>query len=222
MIRKTLLASASLVAMTGMAAASCDDGWTAIGGDETLSAAIMDASPDARRDLRSFAETADRLHAAGYDEACEAIAEAIKDMAERRSIASAEPREERSPYLPTWEWESADLSERARTAEPFADHAMMVSSYELVNADVHMMDGDDIGAVDGFVTGENGGVSHVIVGYGGFLNIGDREVAVPVEKLRFDREDRIFFVEGDEAWFENQPDWDRAEWSETAWKRDMN
>ncbi|MEO1688756.1 MAG: PRC-barrel domain-containing protein [Pseudomonadota bacterium] len=223
MFRKTLLASTALIATAGAAAASCDDGLTAMGGNDTLSAAILDASPEARRDLRNFAYTADQLRMAGYDEACEAVVEAIKDMADRRSVASEASALETQTQGETddWSWTGPDMAELAASAQPFDGRQMAYASNELVNADVRMMDGDDIGAVDGFLTGEEG-ISHVIVGYGGFLNIGDREVAVPVEKLRFDRENRVFFVEGQESWFENQPDWDEADWAEGVWKRDAS
>ena len=232
MFRKTLMTSSALALVAGaaFAAPSCDDGLTAMGEESEFTARVEQADPTTRRNLRNFIGVADAMNRAGYDEVCESIVEAVKDMAERGEIMTEEARERALGEDDTLgdmarglgEWSDYDYSDRARTAVPFAEMAGRVNSDTIVGADARTLDGEDIGSVDGFLTETGKGVSHLIVGYGGFMNIGDREVAVPVERVKFDATDRVFYMEADEAWLEAQPDWDEKGWFEEGpdWKMD--
>lgn len=56
----------------------------------------------------------------------------------------------------------------------------------LMGADVAEQAGEVIGTVDDLLIDEEGRVLAVVVGIGGFLGIGQKDIAVPVEALRFD------------------------------------
>lgn len=56
-------------------------------------------------------------------------------------------------------------------------------------------DGQDIGTVDDLLADREGRVVAVIVGVGGFLGIGDKDVAIPIEALVLDLEEAPVVVE---------------------------
>jgi hypothetical protein len=118
-------------------------------------------------------------------------------------------------------WESYDYSEGAKRAEPFETVAERISSEQIVDADVRSLDGRALGVAEGFLTTHEG-ITDVIVSYGGFLDIGDRDVAVPVDRLRYDRVDGVFYTSLDRGWLDDQPDWDEGSWfsEPNFWLRD--
>jgi hypothetical protein len=118
-------------------------------------------------------------------------------------------------------WESHDYTEGAKRAEPFETVAGRISSEQIVDADVRSLDGQALGVAEGFLTTHEG-ITDIIIGYGGFLDIGDREVAVPIDRLRYDRVDGVFYTSTDIGWLDDQPDWDKERWfsEPNFWLRD--
>jgi hypothetical protein len=56
---------------------------------------------------------------------------------------------------------------------------------DLEGKDVYGIDGEDIGEINDVIVGEDGRVLAVIVGVGGFLGIGEKDVAVGMTALKF-------------------------------------
>lgn len=241
-----VLLSAAATAQTerhvGNGPTPCASAMGAVSNDATIAERIADADPTSRRQLRELMEAARILGEFGRDADCRRIVAAVVDLAagpvaDRDGAGDGEPSARRAPSgggdaggntrlarssaTDDWTWRRYDYGASAARAEPFSEVAGRVSSEMIVGAEARMEAGEGLGSVKGFLT-DRVGVSHLIVGYGGLLGIGDREVAVPVDQVSFDPVSGAFFVEAGPAWFEHQPDWDRADWSDQpdAWLRD--
>ena len=74
-------------------------------------------------------------------------------------------------------------------------------------------DWDDIGEVNNIIIGKDGAVKAVVLGIGGFLSMGEKNVAVKMNALRFvkksgdDASDFYIVVKGDKASLEKAPTW---------------
>jgi PRC-barrel domain len=74
-------------------------------------------------------------------------------------------------------------------------------------------DWDDIGEVNNIIIGKNGTVKAVVLGVGGFLSIGEKDVAVKMSELRFvqktgdNADDFYIIVKSDKASLEKAPTW---------------
>jgi sporulation protein YlmC with PRC-barrel domain len=55
---------------------------------------------------------------------------------------------------------------------------------QILGKDVYNDSGEKIGEINDLIVAPNRSVSYAIVGVGGFLGMGDHEVAVPVSKLK--------------------------------------
>ena len=65
-----------------------------------------------------------------------------------------------------------------------------------------------LGEIDGLLIQAGQAPTHMIVGHGGFLNIGDDEAAIPMDMMRWDPEYEVFYVNLTEEQLENAPDYD--------------
>lgn len=84
---------------------------------------------------------------------------------------------------------------------------------DLIGADVHDMNGEDIGNIEDIVVTADGQVGNVIVDVGGFLGIGARSVALAFDDLQIARDEggmtsslRVW-VDLTEEKLENMPKW---------------
>ena len=55
---------------------------------------------------------------------------------------------------------------------------------QILGKDVYNDTGDKIGEIDDLIVAPNKSVSYAIVGVGGFLGLGERDVAVPVSRFK--------------------------------------
>jgi sporulation protein YlmC with PRC-barrel domain len=62
---------------------------------------------------------------------------------------------------------------------------------ELVGKDVYGSNNEDIGEVSDVLIGQNGQVRGVIVGVGGFLGLGETNVALPMQAFQFSNRDAV-------------------------------
>ena len=65
------------------------------------------------------------------------------------------------------------------------------SADDFLDAEVVGKTGDEIGEVEDMVVGRNGRVTHLIVETGGFLDIGDRHVMVPIQRANITGMDSV-------------------------------
>jgi sporulation protein YlmC with PRC-barrel domain len=64
----------------------------------------------------------------------------------------------------------------------------MVSASELLNKSVKNGANDTVGDINDLQIDDNGKIAAVIVGVGGFLGLGEKDVALPYEQLAFTRD----------------------------------
>ncbi len=89
---------------------------------------------------------------------------------------------------------------------------------ELVGMDIHNSTADDaetIGEVNDFILAQDGGVAAVVVGVGGFLGIGQKNVAISWADLELvvdENGDQRLVTSKTREELENAADFDRAEW----------
>jgi sporulation protein YlmC with PRC-barrel domain len=87
-----------------------------------------------------------------------------------------------------------------------------VESEQLIGARVKGAGGKDLGEIDAVIIGQSDGkVTHVIVGRGGLLGIGETKVVVPWSEVRlsWDRDGRTPVVSMDESVLERAPRYER-------------
>ncbi len=132
----------------------------------------------------------------------------LPTVADRGDDGGTRPSTEAGESAGVPGWRTYDYSAGAEQAEPFEPLADAIASDRVVGAEVRTMGGDELGAVEGFLMSK-GGISDLIIGYGGVLGINDREVAAPTDRMFFDREDDVFYTRLTRAELDLKPDWDQ-------------
>jgi hypothetical protein len=88
---------------------------------------------------------------------------------------------------------------------------MPINTARLEGTDLYSMDGEDIGNVEGFLMAQ-GKPTHMIVSHGGFWDIGDNDVAIPLDIVRWDPEWQTFFAPLTDEQLDEAPDYDESAW----------
>jgi sporulation protein YlmC with PRC-barrel domain len=73
--------------------------------------------------------------------------------------------------------------------------------------------GEDLGKIeDLMIDPEQGRVGYAVLSFGGFLGMGDKLFAVPMQALRLSREDKRFILDVDKERLKNAPGFDKNNW----------
>jgi hypothetical protein len=86
------------------------------------------------------------------------------------------------------------MDERRKSAVPFTERKMAMSSAELIGSDVYGPDNASIGEIDDIVVSSDDTPAYALISYGGFLGLGEDQAAVPVSEIRVS-EDSYYFVD---------------------------
>ncbi len=62
---------------------------------------------------------------------------------------------------------------------------------EIVGQDLHTADGTEIGEINNVVISKDGKQAAAVLGVGGFLGLGERDVAIPLEKISMNADDQL-------------------------------
>ena len=101
---------------------------------------------------------------------------------------------------------------RARTVGPF--HVAPADS--LIGRDVENPQGEEIGEIaDLAIDLSNGRVAYAVVGYGGWLGLGEKQAAVPWQSLKGDATERRFTLNVTTDQLKSLPSFAREEWPQT-------
>ena len=155
----------------------------------------------AQRDLRDLRNAAMILQRNGQEDACDDVIEAMEDIAKERhdeveAAAEAESEESRK--------------ERLAAAVGVAELQGVLRADELIGRDIRNLQDEDLGEVDDVVLATNdAGQSYAIVAYGGFLGIGEEQVAVPRSSLRLTQDRDVLVIDISEDAFEAAPRFER-------------
>lgn len=94
---------------------------------------------------------------------------------------------------------------------------MILSTSTLSRNNVVNFDGRDLGHVKDFmIDTENGQVIYAVLSFGGFLGMGDKLFAVPIEAMKVDQENHRFMLDMDKERLENAPGFDKDNWPSHA------
>lgn len=98
---------------------------------------------------------------------------------------------------------------------------MNLSATSIIGDDVVNAAGDDLGKIeDLMVDCSTGTVSYAVLSFGGFLGIGDKYFAVPLEIMQLDTENEKFILDESKERLEAAPGFDKGRWpttGDTAW-----
>jgi sporulation protein YlmC with PRC-barrel domain/gas vesicle protein len=106
---------------------------------------------------------------------------------------------------------SDDMKAEEAAAKPLADTS--ITAEKLLGMDVRNRQGEDLGEVSDIVLDKQG-VTNVVLSVGGFLGIGDKEVAIPASDVRVG--DSTLFTDLDEAALEKMSEFDASNYDSAA------
>ena len=106
----------------------------------------------------------------------------------------------------------------ATVAGPKIDARLgQMTAKELIGKDVVNQRGDNIGDIENVVVGADR-MLHVVIGVGGFLGFGEKEVLVPLDQLRVGKDDAIMMSDTSEEALKQMPPYSKDGFDE--WPRD--
>jgi len=220
-MRKTLLVTAAIatVGFTSSAYANCNEDLQALNEkiaseESNYRVALGGAMANDVRTLRSAA----RIFATNdMEDACADTVASIEDLIEKRT----ENVTKEGVTLGSW---SEQEVERLKVAVPVGERSKPLHAADVVGADVRNMENDDLGEIEDVVMSSNGDTSYAILSHGGFLGMGQKQIAVPWRQLKVtdSGESPVFVLNVSEEVLDNAPSFDRDTWSEidnTEWRK---
>ena len=92
---------------------------------------------------------------------------------------------------------------------------------EILGTQVRDSQGEEVGKIDDLVFDAEGRISFAIIGYGGFLGMGQNLVAVPVNSLSNAEEPRHFVLDATKEKIQSAPLFSRKTLDEPGWAEDI-
>ena len=87
----------------------------------------------------------------------------------------------------------------------------------MIGTNVRNQQGEDLGKIKEFmIDTRSGQVEYVVLSFGGFLGMGDKYFAVPLEAFTIDSEHEDFVLNVDRAKLESAPGFDKDNWPKTS------
>ncbi len=157
--------------------------------------------------LSDLRDSAMQLQAQNLDEACLRVVDAMEIAIESYQGAGAGAGAS-AAVTTRGDFSREQLEERLVSIDA---SEMPINTARMEGVDVYSMDGEDIGNVEGFLMSQ-GKPTHMIVSHGGFWDIGDAEVALPLDIVRWDPEWQTFFAPLTDDQMDEAPDYDAGAW----------
>lgn len=102
---------------------------------------------------------------------------------------------------------------------------MLLSASSITGDDVKNSAGEDLGKIEDLMIDlTSGKVSYVVLSFGGFLKMGDKLFAVPLEALKVNTADHCFVLNETKERLEKAPGFDKDEWpdfADTKWQNEV-
>ena len=93
----------------------------------------------------------------------------------------------------------------------------LLSTSTLRNTSVVNRQGESLGSIEDIMLDpQNGRVEYAVLDFGGFLGIGDKLFAVPLQAFEIDRSNERFVLDMSKDRLENAPGFDKTDWPQTA------
>jgi len=103
---------------------------------------------------------------------------------------------------------------------------MNISASTIMKDNVKNGSGDDLGKIEDLMLDlATGKVSYAVVSFGGFLGMGDKLFAVPLQAMQVDTENKCLVLNESKERLENAPGFDKDNWpdhSDSAWNDQIN
>ena len=94
---------------------------------------------------------------------------------------------------------------------------MQLSASSITGTQVRNASGNDLGNIeDLMIDVQTGQVAYAVVSFGGFLGIGDKLFAVPLQAMRVDTEDESLVLNESKERLESAPGFDKDDWPSSA------
>lgn len=87
-----------------------------------------------------------------------------------------------------------------------------LTAEEIIGRDVVNKKGEEVGQVESLVIQPDKGDVHAVISVGGFLGIGDRDVAVPLEEMEFGEDNVTLMSQQTKEELEAMPEYKEDEW----------
>lgn len=113
------------------------------------------------------------------------------------------------------------FEDRRASAVPLTERTGLMSSADLIGADIYGSDNSSIGEIDDIVLSSDNRPAYALVSFGGFLGIGEEQVAIPVSALSVS-EDNYLFVPMTEEQLQGAPHVKRGSgdwWTDDSWRQ---
>lgn len=103
---------------------------------------------------------------------------------------------------------------------------MMLSATSLIGDEVKNASGENLGEIiDLMIDTDSGDVKYAVLTYGGFLGMGNKLFAVPLEILTVHPRDKYFVMTVSKEKLKNAPGFDKDNWPNTAdeiWQKSIS
>jgi sporulation protein YlmC with PRC-barrel domain len=107
--------------------------------------------------------------------------------------------------------------------DPKNTSGRLIAADQVEGSYIYNPAGDNLGSVkDVMIDKVSGKIAYAVVGFGGFLGIGDRHYPLPWEKLKYDTSMGGYVVDLDRRTLEGAPSYatdETADWEDPAWGR---
>lgn len=102
---------------------------------------------------------------------------------------------------------------------------MLLSSSTITGDSVKNQAGEDLGKIEDLMIDlSSGKVSYAVLSFGGFLNMGNKLFAVPLEAMKVNTKDKCFVLNEPKERLESAPGFDKANWpdfADTKWQHEV-
>ncbi len=92
----------------------------------------------------------------------------------------------------------------------------ILTATSIIGDGVENQEGEHLGKIkDIMLDIHQGSITYVVVEYGGFLGIGEKLFAIPIQAMKLDQVNHKFILDIDKGLFENAPGFDKHHWPAT-------
>jgi sporulation protein YlmC with PRC-barrel domain len=96
-------------------------------------------------------------------------------------------------------------------------HPRARSATTVIGSKVVNPEGEELGSIkDLMIDLDDGQIAYVVLSFGGFLRLGDKLFAIPLEALTFEAEEHTAILDVDKEVLKNAPGFDKDHWPDKA------
>lgn len=103
---------------------------------------------------------------------------------------------------------------------------MIISASSIIGDSVKNSKGEDLGKIEELmIDTTNGVVTYAVVSFGGFLGMGDKLFAIPLQQMSLNTEKKCLILDVPKEKLENAPGFDKDKWpsaADNAWHKTVS